>query len=86
MVYVFQQELGTQTNSILSALSDPTLIRSARNIYHTYCTANQDLEVLPAGVAISRVTHRGKPTFSDRPILLPQECFVPASQIEAQIH
>jgi hypothetical protein len=38
------------------------------------------------GVAIDRFTYRGKLIFRAKPILLPQECFVPLSQLEAEIY
>lgn len=60
---------------------DPTLIQSARQIYETYFAVHPDIE-RPLGVAINRITHRGKIIFSGKPILLPQECFVPFELIE----
>lgn len=65
-----------------TAYLDPTLVRSARLIYETYFAVHPDLD-RPLGVAINRVTHRGKIIFSGKPVLLPQECFVPFDLIES---
>jgi len=70
----------------LTALLDPSLIRSARNIYTTYYEVHPELTQRPLGVAIDRFTHRGKLIFSGKPVLLPQECFVPFTQIEADLY
>ncbi|MBD2329956.1 MAG: hypothetical protein B0A82_02790 [Alkalinema sp. CACIAM 70d] len=56
---------------------DPALVRSARVIYETFYTVHPEVTDLPLGVAINRFTHRGKLIFSGKPILLPQECFIP---------
>lgn len=69
-----------------TALLDPALIRSARHIYITYYEAHPGLTQRPLGVAINRFTHRGKLIFSGKPILLPEECFVPFSQIESDVY
>lgn len=39
-----------------------------------------------SGVAINRGNHRGKVIFTLQPVLLPQECFVPLSQIESHMY
>jgi hypothetical protein len=67
-------------------LLDPGLIRSARIIYTTYYEVHPELVQRPLGVAIDRFTHRGKLIFSGKPVLLPQECFVPFSQIESDLY
>lgn len=69
-----------------TTLLDPALVRSARQIYVTYYEAHPNLVQRPIGVAINRFTHRGKLIFNVKPILLPQECFVPFSQIESDIY
>jgi hypothetical protein len=61
---------------------DPTLIRSARLIFETYFAVHPEIE-RPLGVAINRITHRGKIIFSGKPVLLPQECFIPFDLIES---
>ncbi|MGG6296209.1 hypothetical protein ACQ4M4_17610 [Leptolyngbya sp. AN02str] len=69
-----------------SALLDPALLQAARNIYRTYYEVHPDLVQRPIGVAIDRFTHRGKLIFAGKPILLPQECFVPLSQVESDLY
>ena len=65
-----------------SALFDPELIKAARHIYRTFYEVHPEVMQRPIGVAIGRVSRRGKLVFGDKPVLLPQECFVPFSQIE----
>lgn len=72
--------------SDFDVLLDPGLIRSARKIYTTYYEVHPELIQRPLGVAIDRFTHRGKLIFAGKPILLPQECFVPFSQIESDLY
>jgi hypothetical protein len=67
-------------------LLDPALLRAARQIYRTYFEVHPEVTQRPSGVAIDRYTHRGKLIFRKKPILLPQECFVPFSQLEAEIY
>ena len=65
-----------------SALLDPALLKAARHIYRTFYEVHPEVVQRPIGVAIGRANHRGKLVFGDKPVLLPQECFVPFSQIE----
>lgn len=65
-----------------SALFDPELIKAARHIYRTFYEVHPEVMQRPIGVAIGRVSRRGKLVFGDKPVLLPQECFVPFSHIE----
>jgi hypothetical protein len=58
-------------------LIDPSVVRSARLIYETYYDVHPELTEAPLGVAINRLTLRGKLIFNGKPVLLPQECFVP---------
>lgn len=60
-------------------LLDPNIVRSARSIYETYYEVHPELTEPPLGVAINRITLRGKLIFNGKPALLPQECFVPFS-------
>ncbi len=69
-----------------SALLDPALLQAARTIYRTYYEVHPDQVQRPSGIAIDRFTHRGKLIFGGKPILLPQECFVPLNQIEAELY
>jgi hypothetical protein len=72
--------------SDFTALLDPSLVRSARQIYTTFYEVHPEVVERPLGVAINRFTHRGKLIFSGKPVLLPQECFVPFSQIESELY
>lgn len=88
MVYAAQKQPVSSRvdDSDFTTLLDPALIRSARLIYTTYYEVHPGLIQRPLGVAINRFTHRGKLIFSGKPVLLPQECFVPFSQIESEIY
>jgi hypothetical protein len=86
-VYTSQQWQEDYTERMdLPMLLDPALLRAARQIYRTYYEVHPDLTQRPFGVAIHRYTFRGKLIFKRKPILLPQECFVPFSQLEAEIY
>lgn len=87
MVYSSQQWQGSYTEQMdLPILLDPTLLRAARQIYRTYYEVHPDQTQRPYGVAIDRYTYRGKLIFRSKVVLLPQECFVPLSQLEAEIY
>lgn len=87
MVYTSQQRLENRTERIdIPVLLDPSIVRAARQIYRTYSEVHPDRIQRPQGVAIDRYTYRGKLIFAGKPILLPQECFVPFSQIESEIY
>lgn len=59
----------------------PTLLRAAQSIYNNYCQTHS-LKQLPLGIAIDRDTYRGHLIFVNKPILLPQECFVPLAELD----
>lgn len=59
---------------------DPAVLMAARQIYTTHYEALGNRMREPIGVAIDRYTHRGKVIFK-RPILLPQECFIPIEEL-----
>lgn len=81
------QPLNDSTNEInLPTLLDPALLQAARQIYQTYCTVHPERMQRPLGVAISRYTYRGQLIFQGKPILLPQECFLPLNQIEPELY
>ncbi|HEY9891543.1 MAG TPA: hypothetical protein V6D37_07020 [Candidatus Sericytochromatia bacterium] len=87
MVYTSQQWQENYTDEMeLRMLLDPSVLRAARQIYHTYYEVHPELTQRPYGVAIDRFTYRGKLIFRSKVILLPQECFVPFSQLEAEIY
>ncbi|MCU0565884.1 MAG: hypothetical protein MUF49_04735 [Oculatellaceae cyanobacterium Prado106] len=69
-----------------SALLDPTILQTARQLYRTYYEVHPEETQQPLGVAIDRNTHRGKLIFTNKPVLLPRECFVPLNQIESGLN
>ncbi len=87
MVYTSQQWQENYTEQLdIPMLLDPAVLRAARQIYRTYYEVHPDLTQRPYGVAIDRYTYRGKLIFRTKVILLPQECFVPFSHLEAEIY
>ena len=64
--------------------SDPTLIKAARRIYRGYSQINSQINKQPYGVAIDRDSLRGHLIFREHPILLPGECFIRFSELEAE--
>jgi hypothetical protein len=84
VVYASQPRSEWQTEVEDPILLDPSILRSARQIYRTYYDVNRERMPLPLGVAINRYTHRGKVIFTRKPILLPQESFVPFTQLESE--
>ncbi|WP_250124015.1 hypothetical protein [Chroococcidiopsis sp. CCMEE 29] len=72
-----------QTINLL-VLIDPTLLRAARQIYRAYCETHPNMVKRPTGVAVHQLTYRGNIIFSSKPVLLPQEYFVPLNQIESE--
>ncbi|MFQ3585474.1 MAG: hypothetical protein SNJ85_11210 [Cyanobacteriota bacterium] len=62
---------------------DSALVQAARQIYQFHLQYRPDvLEQPPRGVVIHRRTLRGDLIFSDFPVLLPQETFIPIQQLE----
>ncbi len=83
--YTRYEELGiVMDNSTFAPEQDPSLIQAARLIYETYYTVHPEVTDLPLGVAINRFTYRGKLIFKRKPILLPQECFIPFNVIDGR--
>ena len=86
-MYALRQGQENFTNPVTqSPLIDSSLIRSAGQIYYTYCEVHPEMAGQPSGVAINRGNHRGKVIFTLQPVLLPQECFVPLNQIESHMY
>jgi hypothetical protein len=86
-VYAVRQPQTKFTSSKnQSPLIDPALIRAAGQIYFTYCEVHPEVAGQPSGVAINRINHRGKVIFTNQPVLLPEECFVPLNQIESYMY
>ena len=77
---------SVNTREISVMFLDPALIKAARKIYRTYCNLNSQATKKPLGVAIDRDSYRGQLLFREKPILLPRECFIPLSQIEAEVY
>ncbi|GAB4210661.1 MAG: hypothetical protein OHK0012_01500 [Synechococcales cyanobacterium] len=63
---------------------DARLVEAARRIYEHYQQMRPDVIALqPRGVAVHRQTLRGDLVFSEQPVLLPFERFVPLSDLVA---
>lgn len=73
-------------NPDIPKLLDPSLLKAARKIYRAYQQVNPDHIQRPLGVAISRLTYRGQVIFFRKPVLLPDECFIPFDQMESELH
>jgi hypothetical protein len=58
-----------------------SVLQAAREIYNSYCHSHAEPQ-RPLGVAIDCQTYRGHLIFTGKPVLLPQECFIPLNQIE----
>ena len=69
-------------------LCDPALLRAGQDIYNYYCQINPELDKRrqPIGVAINKLSYRGKLIFSSYPILLPQECFISVDRLELEFN
>ncbi len=65
-------------------LIDPALMKAALQVYRAYCQAHPSAAKRPTGVAVNQLTYQGKVLFSSHPVLLPQEYFIPLSQLESE--
>lgn len=65
-------------------LIDPALMKAAHKAYRAYCEAHPSTAKRPTGVAVNQVNYQGKVIFSNHPVLLPQEYFIPISQLESE--
>jgi len=70
----------------LPSLIDPAIVRAARQIYRQFYEAHPEMTQRPVGVAFNRYNYRGKLIFGKRPILLPEECFVPLDQVQSELY
>jgi len=63
---------------------EPDLIRAARLSYYEYVAAMPAIGATdrPIGIAVNRISHRAKVVFRQKPLLLPQEYFVPAHLVD----
>lgn len=64
-------------------LLDPSILQAARQAYRFYYEVSPDQTQRPLGVVINRLTFRGQLVFKQKPILLPQESFIPVNQLES---
>lgn len=65
---------------------DARLLKAARQAYDVHCEHRSDLATLaPEGVAIDRRTLRCDVLYSEQPALLPGECFIAFSELEAAV-
>lgn len=86
-MYAYQQTPTNQTIPVdVPPLIDPSILQAARQAYRLFTETNYDAERRPTGVVVSRYTYKGKTIFATRPILLPEEYFVPINQIEASMY
>ncbi|NJL99796.1 MAG: hypothetical protein HC924_13805 [Synechococcaceae cyanobacterium SM2_3_2] len=61
------------------------VIKAAKQIYEDHVQLRPDVVIQsPRGVVIHRNTLRGDLIFSDYPILLPHELFIPVDMLEAR--
>lgn len=67
------------------ALLDSTVLEAARLSYRLYLEVHLEQLRRPLGVAVSRIDHRSYLIFNQKPILLPDECFVPFDHLESQL-
>lgn len=68
------------------ALLDSSVLQAARLSYRLYRDGHVEQLRRPLGIAVSRVDHRSYLIFNQKPVLLPNECFVPFDQIESQLY
>lgn len=81
MTYVLQPPNDSAMPDSNAPGLDTSLVQVARQVYANYCQAHID-PLQPAGVAVGRDSHRGQIIFNLRPVLLPDEDFVPFDQLE----
>ncbi|MCL2924125.1 MAG: hypothetical protein MGF17_05700 [Trichodesmium sp. MAG_R04] len=72
--------------SNIALLLTPYLQKLAKLLYRTYLETHPSQVRLPQGVAISLISYRAGLIFSQKPILLPGEFFVPLELIESKIY
>jgi hypothetical protein len=63
------------------ATANTSALRVAQEIYTSYCQTHPQPRQ-PSGVAVDLDSYRGQLIFRSKPVLLPDECFVPFSEIE----
>jgi hypothetical protein len=75
------QASNLPTDNGQSVNQDSALLRAAQQIYQKY-EGHPRVIKPPIGVAVHRTTYRGRPVFSEKPILLPLETLITVSEIE----
>jgi hypothetical protein len=80
-----QQVEANVSPANVPALTDPSILKAARNIYRLYYEVHPNVSQRPLGVVINRTNYRGKLIFSNKPILLPTESFVAFNEIESEL-
>ncbi|NES01969.1 MAG: hypothetical protein F6K22_03480 [Okeania sp. SIO2F4] len=86
MVNATQKRPVKYADSNIALLLTPSLQKLAKLLYRTYLETHPDQVRPPLGVAISPVSYRAGLIFSQQPILLPGEFFVPVEFIESKIY
>lgn len=61
---------------------NPTMLKTAKDIYDSYRRYHRQSPMIPMGVAIDSKTNKGQLVFK-YPILLPWENFIPIEKISA---
>jgi hypothetical protein len=61
----------------------PEYIQVAQDVYRAYCNVHGASSSRPTGVAVDCQSLRGHLIFSQQPILLPHECFIPLELLDA---
>ena len=85
MVYAGWQRTEESSQPLNSpVLIDPAILKVARQVYRDYCETHSSNAKRPSGVVVNQLTYQGKVLFSNQPILLPQERFIPVAQLESE--
>jgi hypothetical protein len=61
---------------------DALTLQAAQAIHQRYCAVYKPGKPKPLGVAIDPTTRRGQLVFTDSPVLLPQERFIPIQMLQ----
>ena len=86
VVNTTQKKPVKYVNSNIALLLTPSLQKIAKLLYRTYLETHPDQVRCPLGVVVSPITYRAGLIFSQQPILLPGEFFVPLELIESKIY
>ncbi|MGD1715857.1 hypothetical protein [Dapis sp. BLCC M172] len=86
MVNATKKRQVKYADSNVALLLTPSLQKLAKLLYRTYLETHPDQVRYPLGIAVSPLTYRAGLIFSQKPILLPGEFFVPVELIESKIY